>query len=475
MAAPDQVNPNEELAARFRADLARPVGERFYSEDDLIDIFDYAGDMADDYLRMEALLLGARLYPDSVELTERRAIFYLYLDRKAFKAFLDDNPAMDTPLWQILRLNLLTPGDPGVERVLANFVDHCGRLTDEEVIQFVQLAGSVGASDWVLDHLDDLRAHVDYLPTLLYEAAAQAEDRGLYDRAAALVAELTDLEPYNPDYWTMHASISVMRKRYDEAAADIDYALAIDPENLEAMRAKLALLAEDGDSGALGRLADGILRRDPADTDTARMALEHTDSIERTVEVLDTLRGHARWTYELAAIAAERQYPHLDEILADLADQGLTEQSEWREIGRRAYLAGAYGTLTTIMNVYKTCTGDDLDCTSYLYQILYRTGHYDMVIQMYLASRDDYSLMEDGNTYKATVMFVLAMLRTGMTDAARSFLDRLSGELDTIGTDDSSDRLATYALRSFVDTTRRVLDVHTNTDWSRYDPLGIDR
>ena len=132
MAAPDQVNPGEELTRRFRADLARPVGERFYSEDDLIDIFDYAGDIADDYLRMEALLLGARLSPDSVELTERRAIFYLYLDRRAFKAYLEDNPAVDTPLWQILRLNLLNPGDPAVERVLQSFVDHAGRLTDEE-------------------------------------------------------------------------------------------------------------------------------------------------------------------------------------------------------------------------------------------------------------------------------------------------------------------------------------------------------
>jgi len=474
MAAPDQVNPGEELTRRFRADLARPVGERFYSEDDLIDIFDYAGDIADDYLRMEALLLGARLYPDSVELTERRAIFYLYLDRRAFKAYLEDNPAVDTPLWQILRLNLLNPGDPAVERVLQSFVDHAGRLTDEEVIQLVQLAGSVGASDWVLGHLDDLRAHVDYLPTLLYEAAVQAEDRGLYDRAAELVAELTDLEPYNPDYWTMHASISVMRKRLDEAAADIDYALAIDPDNLEAMRAKLGVVAERGSADDFDDLADAILARDGADTETARIAIAHTDHIGRITAILDRLRGNARWTYELAASAAEVQYAHLDEILADLADQGLTEQAEWREIARRAYEAGAYGTLTTVMTVFKACTGDDLDCAAYLYQILYRTGHYDMVIQMYLASQDDYSLMEGGNTYKATVMFVLAMLRSGMTDAARSFLARLDSEMAAIGAD-GSDRLATFALRSFVDTTRRALDMHTNTDWSRYDPLGIDR
>ena len=66
-------NPNEELARRFRADLGRPISERYYSEDELVSIFDYSGDRGDDYLRTEALLLGARLYPDSPELLQRRA------------------------------------------------------------------------------------------------------------------------------------------------------------------------------------------------------------------------------------------------------------------------------------------------------------------------------------------------------------------------------------------------------------------
>ena len=36
------------LRERFRADLARPVSERYYSEDELIAIFDSAGDYYDD-------------------------------------------------------------------------------------------------------------------------------------------------------------------------------------------------------------------------------------------------------------------------------------------------------------------------------------------------------------------------------------------------------------------------------------------
>ena len=68
-------NGRDDLVERFRADLSRPVGERFYSEDELITIFDLAGDSYDDYIRSEVLLLGMRLYPESDELMARRAIF----------------------------------------------------------------------------------------------------------------------------------------------------------------------------------------------------------------------------------------------------------------------------------------------------------------------------------------------------------------------------------------------------------------
>lgn len=68
-------NPADELRERFRSELGLPPAQRYYSEDELIDIFDNSGDAGDDYLRTEALLLGARLYPDSQALLERRAIF----------------------------------------------------------------------------------------------------------------------------------------------------------------------------------------------------------------------------------------------------------------------------------------------------------------------------------------------------------------------------------------------------------------
>ena len=72
-------NPRDELYRRFLKSLKEPASERFFDEDELVEVFDYAGDIANDYARYEALFIGARLYPDSQALAERRAL--LYLDR----------------------------------------------------------------------------------------------------------------------------------------------------------------------------------------------------------------------------------------------------------------------------------------------------------------------------------------------------------------------------------------------------------
>lgn len=61
----DFSDERDELCRRFRQSLAKPISERFYDEDELVELFDYAGDLNDDYLRMEVLLCGARFYPGS--------------------------------------------------------------------------------------------------------------------------------------------------------------------------------------------------------------------------------------------------------------------------------------------------------------------------------------------------------------------------------------------------------------------------
>ena len=55
-----------ELYDKFRAGLkGGDETSSFYDEDDLIDIYDQAADLEDEYVKIEVLLAGSRLYPDS--------------------------------------------------------------------------------------------------------------------------------------------------------------------------------------------------------------------------------------------------------------------------------------------------------------------------------------------------------------------------------------------------------------------------
>ena len=63
----------ETLYNKFRKELAENDLSIYYDEGDLADIFDYAGDVHDDYIRLEGLMLGNRLFADSEILLERRA------------------------------------------------------------------------------------------------------------------------------------------------------------------------------------------------------------------------------------------------------------------------------------------------------------------------------------------------------------------------------------------------------------------
>ena len=136
----------QELCERFRKSLTKPVGERFFDEDELIDLFDFAGDMADDYLKMEVLMCGARLYPESALLKERRAIFYSFVSDDAASKFLEDNPQENSPMWEIMRLRSRAPHGKDAERALEYLLGGVDKLDDEEVIQFVELASQVLAA-----------------------------------------------------------------------------------------------------------------------------------------------------------------------------------------------------------------------------------------------------------------------------------------------------------------------------------------
>ena len=55
-----------------RADNPQDADDAYFDEDDIIEIYDYANDMNDDFIKLEALFYGARMFPASEALRTRR-------------------------------------------------------------------------------------------------------------------------------------------------------------------------------------------------------------------------------------------------------------------------------------------------------------------------------------------------------------------------------------------------------------------
>ena len=231
-----------ELLQRFAADLANPFSERYYSEEELMEIFDTAGDYNDDYMQLEALMLGARLYPDSTVLTERRAIFLLGFEGDAFERFMNLHHADSTPIMELLKLRARVSSGSSIDRekFVADFLDQHTLDSDELVIQFVRTIEDLGLMQWLKDNYEKIEARVEYKPVLYYEVAAICSDAD-YELAIRALEALTNAEPYSSEYWTMLAGAYIAANRRDDAATAIEYALAINPKELAALEKKIIL------------------------------------------------------------------------------------------------------------------------------------------------------------------------------------------------------------------------------------------
>ena len=78
-----------QLYIRFRQGIVDNDNSEFYDEDELLDIYDYAQDEGDEMVQLYVFLAGARLYPDSDFLDERKAFFLSGINDQSAQAMLE--------------------------------------------------------------------------------------------------------------------------------------------------------------------------------------------------------------------------------------------------------------------------------------------------------------------------------------------------------------------------------------------------
>lgn len=331
-------NERRIIYERFKKSLTAPKGGadgEFFDADDLVMVIDYCVDIHDEYVRLEAVMSAYRYFPDSDDLAVRRAQMFLDLDlsdgvRNMVRGVADGEPAGGgrSPIWRLLELQdrlLHNSSDPTdddrreLRRAITEVME--GRtepFDDETIITITDCAALADDVEWLNSIEPRLRQLCDYLPTLLYELYQRNNERGDTDRAIALLEELTELEPFNASFWGMLAAAQHDKGRDREALASVEYALAIDSDDLTANHAKAILMLEQD------RYAEALAALDaigaPEEEPTAEQQKEYQDVRAMRIQILEILGMEERARKEAAE--AFRLYPASRELLLAAINAG---------------------------------------------------------------------------------------------------------------------------------------------------------
>ena len=185
--------------------MDQPLSSRYYDEDELIDIFDYASDIADDAVRAEVILMAQRLCPDSRDLAERKAMLYWSMGNDKAAAKVMKSLPSGRFLSRLTKLRI----DKGKNGLTAKDLSLLIKsvkpdsLPDEEVIQLIDAAEDSEQQQWLVDNYDRLKTLAQYPETLMYDLVDPILDwsgDADFEFVNQLLDDLTMTSPYDLGY-----------------------------------------------------------------------------------------------------------------------------------------------------------------------------------------------------------------------------------------------------------------------------------
>lgn len=478
----DNIARRDELLARFREALVKPMSERYFDIDELLDVFDYAGDVGDDYLRMEALMCMSRFYPEDPDVLERKAIFYSQYSDDAIDKYLTDNDEAEGMIWELLRLRQWdSPLAFAKEIQLDEIVSHYDDFTDEEVVQLIATVSQLGMMDWLKTNLPLLRQKVRYLNMLLYEVAVAAENNQELFLSIQMLEELTELEPFSIYYWTMLARVYASADEGEKAVNAIDYALAINPDDVPSLVLKAKLLfVKDQTDPKLLEVLDRVIELEPNAVEAVKLrsAVYYTNgNAEGARDALAAyLREHPEYATEiipdLVALRPDDVPGLLDQLYQSNAENS---QIVWESWAIQLARAGVLDLATLVVEAYCRNSG------SHIYALFPIEDAF--VRQDFLRATqllNDY--IENNNASETgysefpvlVLIHLMAMIKVGEKGAALEFCRFIEHET-------SIDRIAGVTPRlTYLGVMQCVRDIqeHLLADvpdsyWADYDPLHL--
>ncbi len=423
----------EDLYRQFKEEVRGGLSMAHFDRDELLEVYDYACDLYDEYTKLQALMLGVRDYPLDREFRERKA-YYLYDsgDTEGARIALEEITG-DSTLKSLLSLRLDAGSSDENERQMSDILwrQSKGALNDEEIIKLIETAEELKLYDWLHKHYDNIKQCAEYPDTVMYELSEIFEQAEMYDEAVAVLEELTADQPFNEEYWLMLAEFYADKLNdTDKALKAAEYALAINPQSLKGRIIRAGALF-DGDISkdeAL-EIVRALVDENP-ENDTPRLLLANIyHRVGRTDEAVALLR--ARLSEPAANIYV---LEHLLEV-ADSIDtcedvknyigvnSGMID-SEWlltfvgKQIAEQRYGAAAallYGAF--ISGIPMPGAAVEL-----MAEMLYRVAAYGKVLSVYDVIRKADESGSD-RTPQFGLLNALALIRSGRDDDALHFIE----------------------------------------------------
>lgn len=483
----------EELLSRFRMALEKPMSERFFDEDDLIEIFDYAGDLGDDFLRMEALMCGARFFPDSHELLERRGIFYSQYSDFARSQFLNHRPADNSMILELLQLRDDAPDLSDSEKAsrLEAVASAYDKYSDEDVIQLIETVSDLRMLPWLKSRMPMLRSKAEYLTGLLFESAATADSCHDSEFAAALLEELTEAEPFNSYFWLLLSKQYAQMDELDKALEAIDYSIAIKADSPLAMlqKARYLYTAEE-DMSKVENYAKKAIELSLGAIEPVRfLAMAYHNELldEKACELLETVLNDPKLGRGgiLTDIGAEPVASKEFELIPDLVAYGAKNADElldrfydcnddnnplmWTSWAYQLSYQGRDDLAKLVSDCYERHTGSPL-ASMFTVEESFSAKRYDETISKITDFLKDTGSMEE-DFPSAMAMHVISLVKLGEYDRALGLCSLIEDSIDIKKYSSVTTRLEFIGLKSIIKDLRRF--IMSGADPSSFDPFDF--
>lgn len=380
-------NERLELYNRFKQSLKEGADDdRFYDADDLIIIHDQAVDLDDQYVQIETLMRGFRYFPENEELATRRGFLYYDLNLDNGVNDMLENHTDNSPMWDLLKVRLRETDEAAaadIRAALDRLLQHPDRFDDETVIQLVDAASAAGCYSWLKENEKALRKKTEYLPSLLYELFIVSDLNGDRPYGMKLLEELTEIEPFNLDFWLALAQTQLQELDPEGALASCDYAMAIASDDVNVLSTKATALGLLGRFEEVIELVDPVLAADPtsilAESKVrALIGMNRPELMQEAFDILYRLTHLYPENRALTGLALEVNMPGIEKALLRHYDAcSEADRDDWFEWARRLYVSGHPAEAADLLEVLRRKGKLDFAGMKFLASALYTGGRFE--------------------------------------------------------------------------------------------------